>query len=227
MRKTLSPAHSGARGWHPAPPLLASWPSSSRAFAMQQQPYPLGRFHAELAALEPRFAAALAACTLYSRRYLPGDPIMRQGSGASSSISWRRAASPSTVRCTRGGCFSSARSSATSRSSARWSFQRHPGAVERGGRDRAGRRRHLRRQAGQTAAGRARADPLLRRGARQRLPGYPGHHHQPAAAPHRLQYRLRAVARAPAHPMLGSRKRVTRRRALAPRSGSIGAPSRS
>ena len=27
---------------------------------MQQQPYPLGRFHAELAALEPRFAAALA-----------------------------------------------------------------------------------------------------------------------------------------------------------------------
>ena len=35
--------------------------------------------------------------------------------------------------------------------------------------------------------------------------------------PHRLQYRLRAVARAPAHPMLGSRKRPTRRRALAPR----------
>ena len=46
---------------------------------MQQQPYPLGRFHAELAALEPRFAAALTACTLYSRRYLPGEPIMRQG----------------------------------------------------------------------------------------------------------------------------------------------------
>ena len=46
---------------------------------MQQQPYPLGRFHAELAALEPRFAAVLADCTLFSRRYLPGEPIMRQG----------------------------------------------------------------------------------------------------------------------------------------------------
>ncbi|WP_421300560.1 Crp/Fnr family transcriptional regulator [Aeromonas veronii] len=46
---------------------------------MQQQPYPLGRFHAELAKLEPRFAAALEACTLFLRRYLPGESIMRQG----------------------------------------------------------------------------------------------------------------------------------------------------
>jgi len=46
---------------------------------MQQQPYPLGRFHAELEQLEPRFAAALEACTLFLRRYLPGEPIMRQG----------------------------------------------------------------------------------------------------------------------------------------------------
>ena len=40
---------------------------------MQQQPYPLGRFHAELQQLEPRFAAALDACTLFLRRYLPGE----------------------------------------------------------------------------------------------------------------------------------------------------------
>lgn len=46
---------------------------------MQQQPYPLGRFHAELQQLEPRFAAALEACTLFLRRYLPGELIMRQG----------------------------------------------------------------------------------------------------------------------------------------------------
>ncbi|MGL5484614.1 MAG: cyclic nucleotide-binding domain-containing protein, partial [Aeromonas veronii] len=46
---------------------------------MQQQPYPLGRFHAELQQLEPRFAAALDACTLFLRRYLPGELIMRQG----------------------------------------------------------------------------------------------------------------------------------------------------
>lgn len=46
---------------------------------MQQQPYPLGRFHAELQQLEPRFAAAIEACTLFLRRYLPGESIMRQG----------------------------------------------------------------------------------------------------------------------------------------------------
>ena len=34
---------------------------SPRGFLMQQQPYPLGRFHTELEQLEPRFAAALAA----------------------------------------------------------------------------------------------------------------------------------------------------------------------
>jgi CRP-like cAMP-binding protein len=46
---------------------------------MQQQPYPLGRFQAELQALEPRFASALEACRLHLRRYLPGELIMRQG----------------------------------------------------------------------------------------------------------------------------------------------------
>lgn len=46
---------------------------------MQRQPYPIGRFHAELKALEPRFAAALAECSLHLRRYLPGEPIMCQG----------------------------------------------------------------------------------------------------------------------------------------------------
>ena len=46
---------------------------------MQQQPYPLGRFQAELQALEPRFASALEACRLHLRRYLPGEYIMRQG----------------------------------------------------------------------------------------------------------------------------------------------------
>ncbi len=65
-------------------------PLVKSGLTMQQQPYPLGRFHAELAALEPRFAAVLADCTLFSRRYPPGEPIMRQGSSASSSIWWPR-----------------------------------------------------------------------------------------------------------------------------------------
>ncbi|PJG59289.1 Crp/Fnr family transcriptional regulator [Aeromonas cavernicola] len=46
---------------------------------MQQQPYPLGRFHTTLQQLEPRFAAALDASTLFLRRYLPGESIMQQG----------------------------------------------------------------------------------------------------------------------------------------------------
>lgn len=46
---------------------------------MQQQPYLLGRFHAELSQQQPRFARALEECSLYLRRYLPGEPIMRQG----------------------------------------------------------------------------------------------------------------------------------------------------
>lgn len=34
---------------------------------MQQQPYPLGRFHTERQQLEPHFAAALAASALFQR----------------------------------------------------------------------------------------------------------------------------------------------------------------
>lgn len=45
---------------------------------MQQQPYPRP-FSRRTQQLEPRFAAALDACTLFLRRYLPGELIMRQG----------------------------------------------------------------------------------------------------------------------------------------------------
>ena len=48
-------------------------------FKVQQEPYPLGRFHAELSRLAPKFSQALQACSLFDRRYLPGEFIMRQG----------------------------------------------------------------------------------------------------------------------------------------------------
>lgn len=46
---------------------------------MQLKPYPVGRFHDALIALESSFASTLAQCTLFKCRYLPGDLIMEQG----------------------------------------------------------------------------------------------------------------------------------------------------
>lgn len=46
---------------------------------MQRTPYPNQRFGAQLTLLQPRFDRLLERCSLYRRRFLPGERMMRQG----------------------------------------------------------------------------------------------------------------------------------------------------
>ncbi len=157
---------------------------------MQQQPYPLGRFHAELAKLEPRFAAALEACTLFLRRYLPGESIMRQGEQSEQLylVGAGRVSLNSTVHS--GRIFQLGEIECHSQIFGEMEFF---SATPVQWNVVAETELDARVICAHKLAQRLLAEPeltLFRRRTCQRLSRYPGDHHQPAAPPHRLQHRL-------------------------------------